>query len=503
MTVYLVGAGPGDPGLLTVRGAEILARADVVLFDRLVSKELLDLAPPEALLIDVGKRPGEPGPRRQAEINQLLVEHGRSERTVVRLKGGDPFVFGRGGEEAEALIAAAVDFVVVPGPSSAFAVPASAGVPVTHRGLSRSVTVVTGHLEEADGGEGLARLDWDGLARAGGTLVIMMGMHQRAEIARRLVSAGRSPSTPVLVVRNGTTPLQEEARCTLSSLDKVDLEAPSIIVVGEVAGLDLKPVKAAPLSHATVVVTRARERSRALVSALTRAGARVVELPVMQIADPPDDGEALRDAAVRLARGEYEWVVFSSANAVERLFGLLRDGRDLAGTQIAAVGGATAATLSSHGLVADLVPDTSSAQGLADAMPPAPPGPPGAANRLLFPRAEAATDVLAPGLRDKGWHVDDVVAYRAVRASAEHGASEEAIEAASNADVVTFTSPSTVRFFLELLAGRRAPPVVVCIGPSTAREAREAGLDVNVVAQEQSAEGLVSSLVAHVAEMHR
>jgi uroporphyrinogen III methyltransferase / synthase len=374
MTVYLVGAGPGDPGLLTVRGAEILSSADVVLFDRLVSKELLDLAPSEALLIDVGKRPGEVGPRRQTEINQLLVEHGRSDRTVVRLKGGDPFVFGRGGEEVEALIAAAVDFEVVPGPSSAFAVPASAGVPVTHRGLSRSVTVVTGRVEDAEGEGGLGHLDWDALARAGGTLVIMMGMHNRAEIARRLMSAGRSPSTPVLVVRNGTTPSQEEARCTLSSLDKVDLEAPSIIVVGEVAGLDLKPVKAGPLSHTKVVVTRARDRSGALVSALVRAGAQVVELPVMEIADPADQGEALRDAASRLAHGRYAWVVFSSANAVERLFGLLRDGRDLGGTQIAAVGDATAAALVSHGLLADLVPDTSSAQGLVDAMPAAPAG---------------------------------------------------------------------------------------------------------------------------------
>lgn len=252
MPVYLVGAGPGDPGLITVRGSELLARSDVVIFDRLVSPPLIDLAPAGALRIDVGKRPGQPQARRQAEINELLVEYGRAGRLVVRLKGGDPFVFGRGGEEAEALRSAGIAFEVVPGVSSAFSVPAVAGVPVTHRQLSRSVTVVTGHVgdspasgdplvagesDEVSGGSD--QIDWRALAVIGGTLVIMMGAKNRAEISRRLISGGRAPTTPVLVVHSGTTPQERVVRTDLVGLARTEVDAPSIIVVGEVAGLDL------------------------------------------------------------------------------------------------------------------------------------------------------------------------------------------------------------------------------------------------------------------------
>jgi uroporphyrin-III C-methyltransferase len=234
MSVSLIGAGPGDPGLLTVRGAELLSRADVVIYDRLIGHELLELAPPGAELIDVGKSPGTSA--LQAEINARLIEYGRSGRRVVRLKGGDPFVFGRGGEEAEALRAAGVEYEVVPGVSSAFAAPAAAGIPVTHRGLASSVTVVTGHVGEGSGPE---RVDWDALGRAGGTLVVLMGMSGRQRIAEELLASGRPADTPAAVVHWGTTASQRVVRSTLSELASVDLPAPAVIVIGPVAGLEL------------------------------------------------------------------------------------------------------------------------------------------------------------------------------------------------------------------------------------------------------------------------
>jgi uroporphyrin-III C-methyltransferase len=234
VTVYLVGAGPGDPELLTLRGAALLGRADVVVHDRLIAHQLLDLAAPGALVVDVGKTPGRP--TRQHDINQLLVGHGRAGRTVVRLKGGDPFVFGRGGEEAQALSAAGVAYEVVPGVTSAFAAPLAAGIPVTHRGVSTSVTVVTGHVGDPSAPGGV---DWRALGQAGGTLVVLMGMSERAVIAGELMASGRSGDTPVAVVHWGTTPRQQVVRTTLDRLDHVDLPAPSTIVIGPVAGLDL------------------------------------------------------------------------------------------------------------------------------------------------------------------------------------------------------------------------------------------------------------------------
>ncbi|MGA8725044.1 MAG: uroporphyrinogen-III C-methyltransferase [Acidimicrobiales bacterium] len=234
MSVALVGAGPGDPGLLTLRGRELLGRADVVIHDRLVTPELLALAPPDALIVDVGKRPGDPG--RQQAINELMIEHARAGRAVVRLKGGDPFVFGRGGEESAALREAGVDHEVVPGVSSAFAVPAAAGIPVTHRELSSSVTVVTGHTGDPAEPGGV---DWDALGRGGGTLVILMGMAERTEIAARLLASGREPTTPVAVVHWGTTDAQQVIRSTLAGLADVELPAPAVMVIGPVAALDL------------------------------------------------------------------------------------------------------------------------------------------------------------------------------------------------------------------------------------------------------------------------
>ncbi len=489
MTVYLVGAGPGDPGLLTRRGAEVLARADVVVFDRLVLPALLELAPPTALRLDMGKSPGERG--RQEEIHAALIEHG-AHRTVVRLKGGDPFVFGRGSEEIEALRAAGIDYEVIPGVTSAFAVPASAGVPVTHRGLSTSVTVVTGHVGDPSAPGGVA---WDALARAGGTLVILMGMENRAEIARLLIDGGRSPDTPVLVVQWGTAPAQQSVRVPLDQLHAVGLGSPATIVVGPVAGLDLGARARRPLSGATVVVTRPRPQAQDLVARLTDAGAAVVVVPVIAVTAPADT-RALEQAAAQAAG--YDWIVFTSANAVDRFVALLRDGRSLGGVGIAAVGPATAAALTERNLVADLVPEDATAAGLVASMPAAPtPGaaPGGPGGRVLFPRAADARDVLAPGLRAKGWLVDEVEAYRTVASGASDGVTSDVLTAAAAADVITFTSPSTVDGYLAL-SGGRVPPVVACIGPVTAEAARQAGLTVDVVAAEHSDAGLVAELVA-------
>jgi uroporphyrinogen III methyltransferase / synthase len=499
VTVYLVGAGPGDPGLLTRRGAALLARADVVVHDRLVDPDLLDLAPPAALRVDVGKRPSPrpsavpndaDGPVRQEEINELLVAHGRRVATVVRLKGGDPFLFGRGGEEAEALQRAGVDWEVVPGVTSAVAVPAAGGIPVTHRGLSTSVTVVTGHVgdETAPGG-----VDWAALAAGGGTLVVLMGMADRQAIAARLIAGGRAADTPVAVVEWGTTPAQRTERTTLDRLASVDLGAPAVIVVGPVAALDLASTDTRPLAGTTVVVTRPRDQARELVAALTARGARVIGLPVVEIAEAADGGAALDAAAAAVA--DYDWVAFTSANAARRLLGRLRDGRALGRAKVAAVGGATADAVARFGLVPDLVPGQATAAALAAAFPDAPTD-----GRVLFPRAAVARRALPDGLATKGWAVDEVEAYRTVAAAPPP---DDVAATLVGAAVVTFTSPSTVAGYLSLTTvgglPLPVPPVVACIGPVTAAAARKAGLDVAIESPSPSGEALVAALVARLA----
>ncbi len=508
MTVHLVGAGPGDPGLITVRGAELLARADVVVHDRLVTPALLDLVPPSALVVDVGKGPGIA--RRQQEITELLVEHGRRGATVVRLKGGDPFVFGRGGEEVEALVAAGVPVEVVPGVSAAIAAPAAAGVPVTHRGLSTSVTVVTGH----GGGDGDGDVDWPSLAAAGGTLVVLMGVETRASVARALVAGGRDPGTPVAVVQWGTTGRQRTVRTTLAALDRVDVAAPSAIVVGPVAALALGSIEGRPLHGMTVVVTRPRTAPAALPAALAAAGASVVPLPVTEVVGPADGGAALRGAVATI--GRYRWVAFTSANAVAPVLDLLRDARDLAGVRVAAVGPATAAALAERNIVADLVAaGDASGTGLAAAMPPpgpdapadapAPGGdapgavPPPAAGavgaagvaRVLFPRAAGARRELPEALAAKGWLVDEVEAYRTVAVPAEE-LPPAALAAAREATVVVLAAPSAVAATVAVL-GPACPPAA-CIGRTTADAARRAGLAVVAVAASPTPDALVAAL---------
>ncbi len=481
VTVYLVGAGPGDPGLLTVRGGEVLSVADVVVHDRLADASLLDLAPPTARRIDVGKSPG--GPVRQEEINELLVTEGRAGNCVVRLKGGDPFVFGRGGEEAEALQAAGVPFEVVPGVSSAVAVPAYAGVPVTHRGVATSFTVVTGHSRHAVDQE----TNWEALAEARGTIVVLMGVAHRDAIASRLISGGLAADTPVLAVHWGTRPEQQSARVRLDQLAATRLEPPVTLVIGPVAGLDLSWYETRPLFGRRIVVTRARSQASTLVRRLRDLGARPIEVPVIQIVPPGDDGVGLRRAAEGLREGRYEWVVFTSSNAVGPLMDMLPDARALGSTSIAAVGPATAEALGRYRLVPDLVPDRQLAEGLVEAFP----DPPAAGAAVLFPRAADGHDVLIDGLSAAGWVVELVEAYRTIPVEA----SDDMKATVAEADAVCFTSSSTVTGFVDTCGVGAAPRIVVCIGPVTAATAVEAGFRVEAVASTPTIDGLISALV--------
>jgi uroporphyrinogen III methyltransferase/synthase len=485
MTVFLVGAGPGDPGLLTRRGAALLEQADVVVYDRLAHPSLLALAPAGAELVNVGKTPGQPGPD-QDEINAVLVDRGRSGRTVVRLKGGDPFVFGRGGEEAEALAAAGIPFEVVPGITSAIAAPAYAGIPVTHRGLSTHVTVVTGHEDPT---KGTTDTDWDALARAGGTLVILMGAGGLAAIAERLVAGGRAPETPVAAIRWGTLPEQRTIRTTLAEAPGAGIRAPSAIVVGPVAALDLSWFESRPLFGRTVVITRAREQASTLRSTLESLGAEVVELPAIEIA--PIDFELP-------PLGKYSWLVFTSANGVDAFFdrGLAPAGLDtraLGGLRVAAIGPGTESALGRRGIRADLVPERFVAESLVAAFPPA-----AAENeRVLLARAEQARDVLPDGLADRGYPVDVLAVYRAVTAEPDPDSLERV--RAGKIDAITFTASSTVTGFCDVVGDLPDPqPLVVSIGPITSRTAREAGLRVDAEADPHTIDGVVRALLTAI-----
>jgi uroporphyrinogen III methyltransferase/synthase len=481
-TVFLVGAGPGDPGLLTQRGAELLTACDVVVYDRLASRALLDLVSPAAERIDVGKAPGD-AERTQDEINALLIEHARAGREVVRLKGGDPFVFGRGGEEAEALAAAGIPFEIVPGVTSAIAAPAYAGIPVTHRGLSTHVTIVTGHEDPA---KGTADVDWEALARAGGTLVILMGAGRIGEIAGRLLRGGLAPDTPVAAVRNGTRADQRTVRATLATIGDAEVEPPSAIVVGQVAGLSLSWFESRPLFGRSVVVTRAREQASELRRRLEALGAEVIELPAIAIEPLDVDLPPL---------GEYSWIVFTSANGVAGFFerGLARYGRDareLAGCQVAVIGIGTATELTVHGVRPDLMPDRFVAEALLDAFPaPSEPG-----ERVLLARAEQARDVLPEGLEDLGYAVDIVPVYRTVPTRLDPAALERV--RAGDIDAITFTSSSTVTNFCDAVGELPDPqPLVVSIGPVTSKTAQDRGLRVDAEASEHTIDGLVGALL--------
>jgi uroporphyrinogen III methyltransferase/synthase len=500
--VYLIGAGPGDPGLITVRGMQRLSEADVVLFDRLIGDELLDATRPDAELIYVGKSAH--GHRlSQGEINALLVEKAQAGLKVARLKGGDPFVFGRGGEEGEVLVAASVPFEVVPGVTSPIAVPAYAGIPVTHRDMASNFAVVTGHRRK--GGEGAAEglgLDWDALARMD-TLVVLMGVGNLPVIARELLAAGRGPNTPAALIRWGTTPRQQTVAGTLGTIAEQVREAglrpPAVLVVGDVVELrhHLRWFDRGSLFGLRVLVTRPREKAGQMAGRLRELGAEPIIFPTIAIR-PPESWDALDAAVERLS--SYDWVIFTSTNGVrffwKRLEQTNRDARAFAGARLAAIGPITAQELRARGLRPDLVPEQYVAEAILEDIGGV------AGQRILLPRADIARPALAEGLLAADAQVDDVTAYRTARASAKDAQGIRESLAAGEIDVLTFTSSSTVRNFvaaLEPLPDLPQDTIVACIGPITAQTAEESGLPVHVSAAEHTIEGLIRALETYVA----
>lgn len=503
--VSLVGAGPGDPGLITARGLERLRSADIVIYDRLLDPRLLAEAPPAAERVYVGKEPQRHA-LRQDEINDLLVRQGQAGKRVVRLKGGDPFVFGRGGEEAEALAAADIPFEIVPGVTSAIAAPAYAGIPVTHRTVTSSFTVVTGHEDPA---RELSNIDWPALAAAG-TVVFLMGVGNLERLAARLIEHGRPRETPAAAIEWGTWARQRVITATLGTLAgavaAAAIGSPATIVIGEVATLRERlrwfdnPLHK-PLAGKRVLVTRARAQASDLSRALEALGAIPLELPVITFADPLDFAP-LDTALAKLAH--YQWLIFTSANGVERFFIRLerhgRDARALAGATIVAIGAGTAAALARAGLRADIVPDRFIAEAVVERLSREQL----AGRRILIPRAAVARDFLPFELERLGARVDVVPAYRTVVAPPDPATL--GLVAHGGIDAVTFTSSSTVTNLLQVFATRNIAPrdalrdtLVACIGPVTATTARELGLRVDVVAREHSIPGLVEALVAAVA----
>jgi uroporphyrinogen III methyltransferase / synthase len=492
---YLVGAGPGDPGLITVKGAECLRRADVVLYDRLAHPQLLAYAPPAAERIFVGKGRGG-HTLSQQQINALLVQYASQGKTVVRLKGGDPFVFGRGGEEALVLRAAGIPFEVVPGISSAVAALAYAGIPITHRGVADSFTVATGH--RAPNPEG------DTKCASADTLVYVMGVENLATIVDDLVTKGRDPGTPAALVHWATTPRQQTVTGTLGDIVERGrhLRPPAVLVVGSVVSLRarLDWYERQPLFGRRILVTRAREQASEMSRILAEAGAEPLELPLIQVL-PLEDPCAL-DAALQR---RHDWIAFTSVNGVRAVWQRLQakgaDARALAGGRLCAIGPETAAELAAHGLRADYVPAEYVVEAIVAGLPVT------TGQVVLLPRADIALSSLAEGLRARGALVDDVVAYRTVSASLDRSASLHAVRAIESGelDAVTFASSSAVRAFVKagLWSRRRRDPLVACIGPVTAQAARDLGLPVDVVPVMCTTPGLVAALVEHYREEPR
>jgi len=493
--VYLVGAGPGDPGLISAKGLECLKKAEVIIYDHLLDERLLDSAPPAAERIYVGKRAGE-HTKPQDEINQLLVAKAKEGKTVVRLKGGDPFVLGRGGEEAEVLAQNGILFEVVPGITSAVAVPAYAGIPVTHRRMASSFAVITGHEDVAKEG---SSINWAKLATAVDTLVFLMGVKNLPEIVAKLLEHGRPPTTPVAVVKDGTRPEQEVVTAPLQEIvDEVkrrNLTPPAVIIVGEVVRLreKLRWFDCRPLFGKRILVTRARHQASALSQLLAERGAQVVELPAIAIQPAADSGE-LDQAISRLK--DYHWIIFTSANGVaifwERLAALKLDSRALGSLKVGAIGPATAEALKTKGITPDYIPEIYTSEGIILGLKDQNI----AGERVLLPRAEVADKELTQGLKQLGALVDEIAIYRTVPDKEAIAQAREML-LSGEIDVITFTSSSTVSNLMAAFPGE--PPrlnrvVVACIGPKTAQTARLAGLEVAIMAKEQTIPGLVTAI---------
>ena len=499
--VFLVGAGPGDPGLLTVKGAQCLAEADVVVYDFLANPALLAHASPRAEMIYVGKK-GSDHTLAQEDINQLIVDLARSGKRVVRLKGGDPYIFGRGGEEAEDLADAGLPFEVVPGVTSAIAAPAYAGIPLTHRSFTSNVGFITGHEDPT---KPESALDWEKLATGLGTLVFLMGVKNLPSITSNLIQAGRDPSTPAALIRWGTTVRQVTLVGTLADIADLarerGLKPPAILVVGGVVGLREKLgwFERLPLFGRRIMVTRTRAQASRLTRALADLGAGVIECPTIQPA-PPEDWGPVDEVLDRLS--DFHWLVLTSPNGVDyfrdRLLSRGLDARALAGLKVAAIGPATADKLQDMGLKADLVPEEYVAEGLVRALTAT--GVSGM--NILLARAQEAREVLPRELSAAGAKVTEVALYRTLPPEDLTPEAREAL-AQGQVDLVTFTSSSTVTNLMALLGDRvedfRNQVPAACIGPITADTARAAGLNVAAEAEVYTVQGLVESVLDYFA----
>lgn len=500
--VYLVGAGPGDPGLLTIKGKECLSLADVIIYDYLANKVFLEYAQKDAELIYAGKKGGS-YTMSQEEISALIIDRAQKGAAVVRLKGGDPFIFGRGGEEAQELVRAGVDFEVIPGVTSAIAVPACAGIPLTHRGYTSTVAFVTGH---EDPGKKESAVDWDKLAEGAGTLVILMGVGNLPQIVQELMKCGRPASTPVAVIRTGTTPQQKTVVGTLEGIvelaDKSNISSPAIIVVGDVVGLrdELEWFEKRPLFGKRIVVTRARVQASDFVKALSTLGADCVEFPTIEVVAPESWNE-LDKAIENLA--SYHWLLFTSSNGVKffvnRLEALGKDVRNLKGLKIGAIGPKTAEAWHRLGIRPDLIPKEYRAEAVAECFREMK----SEGIRILLPRAARARDVLPEQLNGMGFQVDVVPVYRTIKPDYDTDRVKDMLEKGA-VDMVTFTSSSTVTNFFEMFEDKTrdlnkwmSSVTVACIGPITAETARNKGLSVALIPREYTIESLTESIVEY------
>ncbi|MEJ2727058.1 MAG: uroporphyrinogen-III C-methyltransferase [Deltaproteobacteria bacterium] len=498
--VYLVGAGPGDPGLITVRGRACIQNADVIIYDYLASPALLKYARKSAELIYVGKKGGD-HTLSQDEINALIVQKAKSGGIICRLKGGDPYIFGRGGEEAEVLFNAGIAFEIVPGITSAIAAAAYAGIPLTHRKLASTVAFVTGHEDPAKEETGI---NWSSLASGIGTLVFFMGVKNLPNITKSLIDHGKPSDTPVALIRWGTTPRQQTVSGTLGTIVEkaraAALKAPAIIVVGDVVNLrqSLKWFEGRPLLGRRIVVTRARQQASELVSLLSEHGAECLEYPTIKIV-PPADPQPIKKAVDSLS--EYDWIVFTSVNGViyffEQLFSAGKDVRALGGMQTAAIGPATAGQLFEYGLTSDIVPETYRAESVLAAF--------GKVNlkgkKILLPRAKEARPILPQELKKMGAAVDEITAYETLREAENRDDLVRNLKD-NHIDLITFTSSSTVKNFKALLPAQNFTKLtkgvtIASIGPITSETAKNLGFDVHITAEDYTIPGLVEAILQY------
>ena len=507
--VYLVGAGPGDPGLITIRGKQLLEQAEVLIYDYLASKKLLKYVPRDAEFIYAGKRGGGKHTHTQEEINRILVDRATSGKKVVRLKGGDPFIFGRGGEEIEELVKAGLPFEVVPGVTSATAAATYAGIPITHRNYTSTVAFVTGHEDPTKSNSNVA---WDKIATGVGTIVVYMGIKNLPSITEKLIRYGRDPQTPVAVVRWASTSEQRTVVGTLENIAGVvkrnNIKPPSLVVIGEVVSLrdTINWYEKRPLFSKRVVVTRTRDQASELVNLLENYGAECLEYPTISL-EPVASYEILDLALAEIE--SYHWLLFTSINTVDyffkRLFELGKDARDLKGPKIAAVGRVTAEALVSRGIRVDMLPQEFTGAGLAETLIET--GVKG--QRILLPRALKARETLPEALRIVGADVTVAPVYQNVLPTSSAGEKlQEELRRAlqeKSVEMVTFTSSSTVKNFVKLLDIHTPDELqeimsgvaVATIGPITAKTAEQFGLHVDVQPAEYTIPDLVDSIVMH------